>query len=140
METVDDEYVLTDNSATIKGGSIGGVIGTAVGAAAVMAASRRYHSFRALTVPFRAFLVASTGTFVGMSSRTVLCSGNMDSDHCLAVIAADRASGAARPARSVRDSGDEVSAFRQALPGPGPSLRNSLGRLSRVDIGSPMHD
>lgn len=68
METVDDEYVLTDNSATIKGGSIGGVIGTAVGAAAVMAASRRYHSFRALTVPFRAFLVASTGTFVGMSS------------------------------------------------------------------------
>jgi len=40
-----------------------------------MAASRRYASFRALTVPFRAFLVASTGTFI-------------------AVIAADRASAA----------------------------------------------
>lgn len=39
---------------------------------------------------------------------------------------------------SVRDSDDEVIAFRQALPGPG--LRNSLGRLSRVDIRSPMHD
>lgn len=61
--------------ATIKGGSIGGVIGTAIGAVGVAAASRRYASFRALTVPFRAFLVASTGTFV-------------------AVIAADRASAA----------------------------------------------
>ncbi|KAF2854974.1 mitochondrial hypoxia responsive domain-containing protein [Plenodomus tracheiphilus IPT5] len=61
--------------ATIKGGSIGGLIGTGLGAVGVIAASRRYHSFRALTVPFRAFLVASTGTFV-------------------AVIAADRASAA----------------------------------------------
>jgi hypothetical protein len=52
-------------SATIKGGSIGGVIGTAIGAAAVAGASRRYASFRALTLPFRTFLVASTGTFVG---------------------------------------------------------------------------
>jgi hypothetical protein len=60
-------FVLTERSATIKGGSIGGVIGTAIGAGAVIAASRRYHSFRALTVPFRAFLVASTGTFIGTS-------------------------------------------------------------------------
>jgi hypothetical protein len=63
--------VLTASSATIKGGSLGGVIGTAIGAAGVMAASRRYHSFRALTVPFRAFLVASTGTFVGTFPCTI---------------------------------------------------------------------
>lgn len=61
--------------ATVKGGTIGGVVGTAFGAAAVMAASRRYAGFRALTVPFRAFLVASSGSFA-------------------AVIAADRASAA----------------------------------------------
>jgi len=61
--------------ATIKGGSIGGLLGTGVGAVAVIAASRRYHSFRALTIPFRAFLIASSGTFA-------------------AVIAADRASAA----------------------------------------------
>lgn len=61
--------------ATVKGGTIGGVIGTAIGAVGVMAASRRYAGFRALTVPFRAFLVASSGSFV-------------------AVIAADRASAA----------------------------------------------
>lgn len=34
-----------------------------VGAAAIAAASRRYPGFRGLTLPFRAFLVASTGTF-----------------------------------------------------------------------------
>ncbi|KZM25204.1 Replication factor C, subunit RFC4 [Ascochyta rabiei] len=61
--------------ASVKGGTIGGLIGTAVGAAAVIGASRRYPSFRALTLPFRAFLVTSAGTFV-------------------AVIAADRASAA----------------------------------------------
>lgn len=59
--------------ATVRGGTIGGIIGTVIGGAGVVAASRRFHNFRALTVPFRAFLVASSGTFV-------------------AVIAADRAS------------------------------------------------
>jgi purine nucleoside phosphorylase len=65
MKVLTKEEEEAHYNATVKGGSIGGIIGTAVGAAGVMAASRRYHSFRALTVPFRAFLVASTGTFVG---------------------------------------------------------------------------
>jgi len=73
MKVLTKEEEAAHYNATVKGGSIGGVIGTAVGAVGVAAASRRYASFRALTVPFRAFLVASTGTFV-------------------AVIAADRAS------------------------------------------------
>lgn len=75
MKVLTKEEEQAHYNATVKGGSIGGVIGTAIGAAAVMGASRRYTSFRALTVPFRAFLVASTGTFI-------------------AVIAADRASAA----------------------------------------------
>ena len=75
MKVLTKEEEEAHYNATIKGGSIGGLIGTAVGAAAVAGASRRYPSFRALTVPFRAFLVASTGTFI-------------------AVIAADRASAA----------------------------------------------
>jgi hypothetical protein len=57
--------VLTEGSATLKGGSLGGVIGTAVGAAVVAGASRRFPSFQALTIQFRVFLVASAGTFVG---------------------------------------------------------------------------
>jgi len=75
MKVLTKEEEAAHYNATVKGGSIGGVIGTAIGAAAVAGASRRYASFRALTVPFRAFLVASSGTFI-------------------AVIAADRASAA----------------------------------------------
>lgn len=75
MKVLTKEEEVAHYNATIKGGSLGGVVGTAIGAVGVIAASRRYHSFRALTVPFRAFLVASSGTFA-------------------AVIAADRASAA----------------------------------------------
>ncbi|CAI6328576.1 unnamed protein product [Periconia digitata] len=60
-------------NATVKGGTIGGLAGLALGSTAVVLASRRYPNFRALTVPFRAFLGASAGSFA-------------------AVIAADRAS------------------------------------------------
>ncbi|KAF2119179.1 hypothetical protein BDV96DRAFT_643324 [Lophiotrema nucula] len=73
MKVLTKEEEQAHYNATLKGGVLGGVIGTAVGTGAVLAASRRFHSFRALTVPFRAFLAASGGTFV-------------------AVIAADRAS------------------------------------------------
>jgi len=73
MKILTKEEEQAHYNATVKGGTIGGLIGTAVGAAAVVGASRRYHSFRALSVPFRAFLVTSSGSFV-------------------AVIAADRAS------------------------------------------------
>lgn len=75
MKVLTKEEEEAHYNATVKGGTIGGVLGTAIGAVAVAGASRRYASFRALTVPFRAFLIASTGTFV-------------------AVIAADRASAA----------------------------------------------
>jgi len=75
MKVLTKEEEQAHYNATVQGGTIGGLIGTGIGAVGVMAATRRYASFRALTVPFRAFLVASTGSFV-------------------AVIAADRASAA----------------------------------------------
>ena len=50
-------------SATLKGGFGGGIAGTAVGALGVYAATTRYPAFRQLTLPFRAFLIVSTGTF-----------------------------------------------------------------------------
>jgi len=55
-------------NATVKGGILGMAIGTAVGGLGVFAASRRFHGFRQLTIPFRAFLVASSGTFTGIIS------------------------------------------------------------------------
>ncbi|CAI7631388.1 unnamed protein product [Penicillium bialowiezense] len=50
----------------VKGGSVGGVAGLAVGAAGVLLASRRFHTIRTLTTPMKAFLVTSTGTFGGI--------------------------------------------------------------------------
>lgn len=47
----------------VKGGLIGGTIGVGLGIGGVVFASKRYATFRGLTVPFRAFLVTSTGTF-----------------------------------------------------------------------------
>ncbi|KAH7412145.1 hypothetical protein DE146DRAFT_266778 [Phaeosphaeria sp. MPI-PUGE-AT-0046c] len=75
MKVLTAEQEAAHYNATVKGGTIGGLIGTAAGLAVVAGASRRYPSFRALTLPMRAFLVTSTGTFI-------------------AVIAADRASAA----------------------------------------------
>ncbi|GAB7351216.1 hypothetical protein MBLNU459_g1653t2 [Dothideomycetes sp. NU459] len=51
--------------AVLRGG-IGGLIGgTVVGVAGVIVASRRYPGFRALSIPFRAFVVTSTASFSG---------------------------------------------------------------------------
>lgn len=54
------------NSSVVKGGSFGGILGLAGGAAGVMLAARRYHTIRNLTLPMKAFLVTSSGTFVGI--------------------------------------------------------------------------
>jgi len=55
-------------NATVKGGALGGVVGLAAGALGVFAATKRYPTFAGLTVPFRAFLTVSTGTFSAIIS------------------------------------------------------------------------
>ncbi|KAJ5956820.1 hypothetical protein N7501_011099 [Penicillium viridicatum] len=50
----------------VKGGTVGGLLGLAGGVAGVLLASRRYHTIRNLTVPMKAFLVTSSGTFTGI--------------------------------------------------------------------------
>ncbi|EGU74673.1 hypothetical protein FOPG_08604 [Fusarium oxysporum f. sp. conglutinans race 2 54008] len=47
----------------VKGGLIGGTLFLGLGLGGVYYASKRYPTFRGLTLPFRAFLVTSTGTF-----------------------------------------------------------------------------
>ncbi|OQE41148.1 hypothetical protein PENCOP_c005G01040 [Penicillium coprophilum] len=53
-------------SSVVKGGTVGGLLGLAGGFAGVLLASRRYHTIRNLTVPMKAFLVTSSGTFTGI--------------------------------------------------------------------------
>jgi hypothetical protein len=53
-------------NATLKGGALGGFGGLGLGLAGVALASSRYHFFRTLTLPLKAFLVTSSGTFAGI--------------------------------------------------------------------------
>lgn len=58
---------LTPNpSATVKGGTIGGLVGLAAGSAGVYASHKRFPLIRNLTLPFKVFLAASTGTFAAI--------------------------------------------------------------------------
>ncbi|KAK4248010.1 hypothetical protein C7999DRAFT_40760 [Corynascus novoguineensis] len=47
----------------VRGGLIGGTAGLAVGLAGVILGAKRYPVIRQLTLPFRSFLVTSSGTF-----------------------------------------------------------------------------
>lgn len=63
MKVLTKEEEAAHYKAVVKGGLIGGSLGLAIGATGVIYASRKYPSFRGLTLPFRTFLVTSTGTF-----------------------------------------------------------------------------
>ena len=54
--------------ATLKGGTLGLTAGLGFGLAGVWLASQRYHFMRQLTLPLKAFLVTSSGTFAGIIS------------------------------------------------------------------------
>ncbi|KAK6427978.1 Replication factor C, subunit RFC4 [Oleoguttula sp. CCFEE 5521] len=68
MKILTPEEEQAHYNATLKGGIGGGLVGVLVGTGAVAAASQRYHFFRGLTLPFRTFLVVSTGTFAAIIS------------------------------------------------------------------------
>lgn len=66
MKILTKEEEAAHDRAVYTRGTIGLVYGTALGAAGVWAASRRFPMFRQLTIPFRAFLIGSAGTFIGI--------------------------------------------------------------------------
>lgn len=63
MKVLSPEEEKAHYNAVIRGGLIGGTSGLALGLGSVFIAAKRYPAFRQLTLPFRAFLVTSTGTF-----------------------------------------------------------------------------
>ncbi|KAI1614718.1 hypothetical protein EDD36DRAFT_416258 [Exophiala viscosa] len=66
MKILTKEQERDHYNATLKGGAIGGALGLAVGTAGVVFAHQRYHFFRNLTIPLKAFLITSSGTFAGI--------------------------------------------------------------------------
>lgn len=66
MKILTKEQEAAHYNETLKGGAIGGFGGLAAGTAGVILASRRYAFFRGLTIPLRAFLITSAGTFGGI--------------------------------------------------------------------------
>jgi len=63
MKLLTEEEEAAHYREVVKGGLTGGGLGLALGLLGVSAASRRYATFRSLTLPFRTFLVTSTATF-----------------------------------------------------------------------------
>ncbi|KAK5992833.1 Respiratory supercomplex factor 2-like protein [Cladobotryum mycophilum] len=63
MKILSKEEEALHYKAVVKGGLVGGTIGLGIGIGGVLLASRRYSAFRGLTLPFRAFLITSSGTF-----------------------------------------------------------------------------
>ncbi|CRG83058.1 hypothetical protein PISL3812_00406 [Talaromyces islandicus] len=66
MKILTKEEEAAHYRSVVEGGTFGTVIGLVGGLAGVMAASRRFHTIRNLTLPMKAFLVTSSGTFVGI--------------------------------------------------------------------------
>lgn len=66
MKVVSKEEEAAHYRQVLIGGTIGGTLGLGIGVAGVLLASRRYTAFRQLTIPFRTFLVTSSGTFAAI--------------------------------------------------------------------------
>lgn len=66
MKILSKEEEQAHYNQVLKGGLVGGAAGLALGMGGVLVGSRRYPAFRGLTLPFRAFLVTSTGTFAAI--------------------------------------------------------------------------
>lgn len=66
MKILTKEQAQAHYNAVIRGGLSGGLITLTVGLASACIANHRYHAFRSLTLPYKAFLVTYSSTFVAI--------------------------------------------------------------------------
>ncbi|KAK8179344.1 hypothetical protein BC567DRAFT_78514 [Phyllosticta citribraziliensis] len=66
MKILTPEEEQAHYNATVRGGLTGGAIGLAASSLGVWAASRRFPMFRQLSLPFKAFLLTSGGSFAAI--------------------------------------------------------------------------
>jgi Hypoxia induced protein conserved region len=66
MKILTKEEEQAHYNATLKGGIAGGAFGLGFGLAAAYAANARFHTFRSLTLPMKAFLITSSATFAAI--------------------------------------------------------------------------
>ncbi|KAI1911717.1 Replication factor C, subunit RFC4 [Ophidiomyces ophidiicola] len=71
MKILSKEQEDAHYNAVLKGGSVGGVLGLAAGYAGVALASRRWATIRNLTLPMKAFLVTSAGSFAAVIAADI---------------------------------------------------------------------
>jgi len=58
-------------AAVLRGGISGGLVGLGIGLGAAAVLNRRWHFFRSLTLPLKAFFVSSSGTFAAIISADI---------------------------------------------------------------------
>lgn len=68
MKILTKEEEQAHYNATLRGGAAGGAIGLGFGLAATYVANARFHTFRSLTLPMKAFLLTSSATFAAIIS------------------------------------------------------------------------
>ncbi|KLJ05520.1 hypothetical protein EMPG_10994 [Blastomyces silverae] len=66
MKILTKEEEAAHYGAVLRGGTFGTVVGLVGGTAALLAASKRVPTIKNLTLPMKAFLVTSSGTFLGI--------------------------------------------------------------------------
>jgi len=81
MKILTKEEEAAHYNATLNGGIKGGLLGLAVGASVVTFSHRRFHTFRQLTLPLKAFLVTSSGTFAAIINADRASRAYQDSTH-----------------------------------------------------------
>ncbi|KAL8889542.1 MAG: hypothetical protein Q9215_003196 [Flavoplaca cf. flavocitrina] len=101
---------------TLKGGIGGGIAGLGLGALGLYGAAARFPAFRSLTIPLRAFLITSSGTFAAQKAQNQIHpkADAIERFLLLAIISADHFSRAYEKSKHPDDQFEDSAAKARA--------------------------